>query len=35
MGKLYPGGVFFIGTGAPTIGYGVSITGVSVAVNVL
>ena len=35
MGKLYPGRVLSIGTGAPTMGYGVSITGVSVAVNAL
>jgi hypothetical protein len=34
MGKLYLGGGF-LGTGALTLGYGVSITGVSVAVNAL
>lgn len=33
MGKLYPGRVLSVGTGAPSMGYGVSITGVSVAFN--
>jgi hypothetical protein len=34
MGKLYLGGDF-LGTGALTLGYGVSITGVSVAINAI